>query len=90
MSMNLHVKATITTTHETLGEFEVRHTFELWQTPTKVTRRLLSYKTNSEIFDAYEAWCDKRDPCFYSLEHIKMLKKWLEDHKEWNISFYEM
>jgi hypothetical protein len=90
MSMNLNVEATITTVHETLGEFEVSRTFELWQTPTKVTTRLLSYKTNSEIVDAYETWCDRNDPGFHSLEHIKMLKQWLQDHKEWNILFYEM
>lgn len=90
MSMNLNVKATITTVHETLGEFEVKRTFELWQTPTKVTKELLAHKTNADIVDAYEIWCDRNDPCFYSLEHIKMLKQWLEDHKEWNILFYEM
>ena len=90
MSMNLNVKATITTVHETLGEFEVTRTFELWQTPTKVTRKLLSYRTDSEIVDAYEIWCDRNDPCFYSLEHIKKLRQWLEDHKEWNIKFYEI
>lgn len=90
MSMNLHVEATITTMHEKLGEFEVRRTFDLWQTPTKVTRELLSHKNIPDIVDAYEAWCDSRDPDFYSIAHIRMLKEWLEEHQEWNIQFYEM
>ena len=90
MSMNLHVEAVVIAKSH-IGDHRVRKTFELWQTPTKVTTKLLSYRTNSEIIKAYEAWCNRSDPsCFYSLEHIKMLKQWLEDHKEWDIEFYEM
>ena len=89
MSMNLHVEAVVIA-KSYIGDHRVRETFDLWQTPTKVTRELLAHKTNADIVDAYEIWCDNRDPECYSFAHIKMLRQWLEDHKEWNIRFYEM
>ncbi len=91
MSMNLNVAATIITTHEKLGEFEVSRTFDLWQTPTFVTSELLTYNTNPDLVDEYAKWCDKIDPeRQFSVAHIKALKQWLEDHKSWNIEFYAM
>jgi hypothetical protein len=91
MSMNLNVEATIITTHEKLGKFEVRRTFDLWQTPTFVTSELLTYNTNPDLVDEYAKWCEKIDSeKQLSVAHIKALRQWLEDHKEWNIKFYEM
>jgi hypothetical protein len=87
--MNLHVEAVVIAKSH-IGDHRVREAFDLWQTPTKVTRELLAHKTNADIVNAYEIWCDNRDPEFYSFAHIKMLRQWLEDHKEWDIKFYEM
>lgn len=89
MSMNLHVEAVVVAKSH-VGDHRVRKTFDLWQTPTKVTREILAHKTNADIVDAYEIWCNNRDPEFYSVAHIRALKEWIEDHKEWNITFYEM
>lgn len=89
MSINLNVEATITTVHETLGGFEVRHTFDLWQTPTSVTRSILQNETIEEVVGAYAQWCFERNSEF-AQDHLNALNHWLADHSAWDIEFYEM
>jgi len=91
MSMNLNVEATYITVHDIGLELVARRTFDLWQTPTFVTSELLTYNTNPDLVDEYAKWCEKIDSeKQLSVAHIKSLRQWLEDHKEWNIKFYEM
>lgn len=87
--MNLHVEAVVIAKSH-IGKHEVRKTFDLWQTPTIATREILAHKTNADIINAYETWCNNRNPGSYSVTHIRALKEWIEEHKEWDITFYEM
>jgi hypothetical protein len=55
MSMNLHVEATIEAVSK-VGNHTICETFDLWQTPTKVTENILSFKNNEDIANEYIKW----------------------------------
>lgn len=62
MSMNLNVEATRNAfTQNAKGKqitFTDRRTFEFWQTPTEVTKSILSKTTQDEKVKAYVAWAE--------------------------------
>lgn len=88
MSMNLHVEATVDAVSK-VGSHKVRKTFDLWQTPTTVTRSILENETIEEIVGAYAQWCFELNSD-YAQDHLDALNRWLHDHSAWNIEFYEM
>ena len=87
--MNLRVEAVMIAKSK-VGEHEIIHTFDLWQTPTKATKQILSEKTNDDIVKAYASWCRLIDLESYSVEHINNLNAWIKEHEGWVIAFYEM
>ncbi len=114
MSMNLHLSATINATIQVGKKKEKKRltdSFELYQTPTDITRRILKA---SNVKQAYIDWVKETpsegyEPIYanysdringfavinhekvdYNERHIQELNNWLEQHKEWNIEFYEM
>ena len=66
MSMNLHVSATVKATLPNGKVIDITHNFELWQTPTKITRALLKA---DNVLNAYCEWIlsvseDKEEPIY--------------------------
>ena len=65
MSMNLHVAGVRTATVMVKGQPKTipdRTDFDLWQTPTEVTRRILAHPTFGEQHAAYADWV-RNQPC---------------------------
>lgn len=58
MSMNLHLKATVDTTTPKGNVITVKEYFNLWQTPTKITYKILEHNSNDDIIEEYSKWCE--------------------------------
>ncbi len=69
MSMNLHIK----------GDLEE---FELLQTPTKVTYKVLSLKTNDEKFEEYLNYLIGEGGNRWLYDHLKSLEEFIS--KQYN------
>lgn len=84
MSMNLGVDAVVTVLFPNNKKKKIRETFNLWQTPTEVTKRILD---SDDFLCEYSTWVDSFD-CGMGDEHIDDLKTWLKDHEDWKIEWY--
>ena len=91
MSMNLYVERTRKAFAIVRGkkkEFKDRSSFNLWQTPTSVTRSILS------SFDAAEAYIEWVRSCenHCGENHITDFREWLTESSEegYVVNFYEM
>jgi hypothetical protein len=69
-----------------LGKDKIYKRFDLQQTPTNVTREILS---SPDILKSYIKWFESLKFDSPS-DHIKDLLEWIEEHKEWDLEWFEM
>lgn len=95
MSMNLHLEASIEAFSK-IGKHTLRHTFDLWQTPTQVTKKAIR---GGHPKDVYIEWLNElQTKDIVDVEslknrvkhHIEELNNWLIMHKQWNIEWFEL
>lgn len=89
MSMNLHLDAKIPIIKHmkdgTDEPSELIESFDLWQTPTKVTFHCLK----GDPLERYKEWVNSHDKWIhYAKDHLEQLDGWLSVHKEWDIEWY--
>ena len=93
MSMNLFVERTRPATVTVKGmkkQIVDRSSFNLWQTPTEVTRRILR---ESDKPMAYCEWVRSCGSCdSINEEHIQEFLEWIRESEEedFSIEFYEV
>lgn len=88
MSMNLALKATRQVTTKS-GKKSMQHKlFNLWQTPTAVTRHILSQK---DVKEAYVTWLKSLCDYQFAPYHIQDLENWIKEIKEedYDIEWFE-
>ena len=91
MSMNLYVERTRPATVIVKGKKKQivdRSSFNLWQTPTSITRAILR---SGDRAQAYIDWVDScNNDCGY--DHISEFRDWIRDSEEedFTITFYEV
>lgn len=86
MSLNVYVTATIAVEIGGGGWERRSADFDLWQTPTRVTERILD---SDDPIAEYEKWVETlKNPD--GKEHVQELKRWLSRRKEegWKIEWY--
>ena len=91
MSMNLYVERTRPATVIVKGKKKRivdRSSFNLWQTPTSITRAILS---SGDRAQAYIDWVDSCEND-YGDEHISEFRDWIRESEEedFTITFYEV
>ena len=84
MLMNLGVDAVVTVLFPNNKKKKIREKFNLWQTPTEVTKRI---PDSNDFLYEYSKWISNFD-CGMGDEHIEDLKTWLKDHEDWKIEWY--
>lgn len=98
MSMNLHLDAKIPIIKHmkdgTDEPSELIESFDLWQTPTKVTFHCLK----GDPLERYKEWVNSHTEeaekvgddefIWYAKDHLEQLDAWLYVHKEWDIEWY--
>jgi len=83
MSINLHLEASIVATITISLKKKkriIKENFNLWQTPTNITNKCL----DGNAYELYKEWAA------LSIEHIKELDVWLEEHKGWKIEWFAL
>lgn len=86
MSLNAYVTATITVEIGGGDRDYLSADFDLWQTPTRVTERILD---SDDPVTEYEKWVKTlKNP--EGKEHVQELKRWLSRRKEegWEVEWY--
>ena len=91
MSMNLYVERTRPATVIIKGKKKrivECSSFNLWQTPTSITRAILS---SGDRAQAYIDWVDSCEND-YGADHISEFKDWIRESEEedFTITFYEV
>ena len=91
MSMNLYVERTRPATVIVKGKKKQivdRSSFDLWQTPTSITRAILS---SGDRAQAYIDWVDSCEN-EYGDNHIAEFRDWIRESEEedFTITFYEI
>jgi hypothetical protein len=87
MSLNLHLSVMADVIIQKTGKIKtIRDNFDLIQTPTEVTNRLLELKYVDKILEGYIEYylstcCDCNDS-EYTDCHLKSLKKFVYEHVE--------
>ena len=87
MSMNLYLSASIKAQSH-LGPMKFKESFELFQTPTRVTKAAL--RSGGKELETYSRWLIETCHEAPASDHIRELEKWLQDHEGWDIEWYEM
>lgn len=87
MSMNLYLSASIKAQSH-LGPMKFKESFELFQTPTRVTKAAL--RSGGKEFETYSKWLLRTPEMEGAEDHIRELEKWLKDHEGWDIEWYEL
>ncbi len=95
MSINLYLSATIDVKSEKgkkRKKLHLKESFDLYQTPTDVTFSILKSGNSGDIKNSYIEWVKQDEIANFhkpeNHQHIDQLKKWLEQHREWEIDWY--